>query len=67
MNIALSPIESEFSSVNEAEEYARWFRAKVQASLVDDSPLLPHDEVMAEMQNTIDENFALHASRSVAR
>jgi hypothetical protein len=67
MNVALSPIESEFSSVNEAEEYARWFRAKVQVSLVDDSPLLPHDEVMAEMQNIIDENFVRHASRSVAR
>ena len=54
MKTALSPIESEFATSEEAEAYERWFRAKVQESLDDNSPLIPHDQVMAEMQELID-------------
>lgn len=31
----LSPIKSEFATIEEAEAYGRWLRAKVQASLAD--------------------------------
>lgn len=51
---ALSPIVSEFESVEQAEAYERWLRAKVAASIADDRPCVPHDEVMAEIQAIID-------------
>ena len=54
MKTALSPIESELATTEEAEAYERWFRAKVQESLDDNSPLIPHDQVMAETQELID-------------
>lgn len=52
--VKLSPIESEFASTEEAEAYDAWFRAKVEASLADERPPLPHDRVMAEMRVLID-------------
>jgi len=55
MNTKLSPIESEFATVEEAEAYDRWFRAKVQASIDDTRPSIPHDQVMAEMDAIITE------------
>jgi len=54
MKTALSPIGSEFATTEEAETYERWFRARMQESLDDNSPLIPHDQVMAEMQEPID-------------
>jgi hypothetical protein len=52
---ALSPIESEFATTEEAEAYDRWFRAKVQASLDDLRPSIPHDQTMAEKDAIIAE------------
>jgi hypothetical protein len=46
MSTFLSPIESEFATVEDAEAYDRWFRMKVQASLDDPRPSTPHDQVM---------------------
>ena len=54
MKTALSPIESEYATTEEAEAYERWFRAKVQESLDDNSPLIHHDQVMAKTQELID-------------
>ena len=51
----LSPIESEFDSTEEAEAYQRWFGAKVQASLADTRPSVPHETVMAEVDALIAE------------
>ena len=51
----LSPIESEFESTEDAEAYERWFRAKVEASLKDPRPAVPHATVMAELDAIIDE------------
>ncbi|MBI3480661.1 MAG: antitoxin [Nitrosomonadales bacterium] len=62
MNTQLSPIKSEFATTEEAEAYDRWFRAKVQESLDDDSPLIPQDQVMAEMQKLLDEKHREHAA-----
>ena len=50
----MDPLISEFASTEEAEAYDVWFRAKVQASLDDTRPCIPHDEVMAEMRRLIE-------------
>lgn len=56
---ALSPIESEFASTEEAEAYDVWFRARVQKSLADPRPPIPHDEAVAR----IDAALAKHAPK----
>ena len=53
MSAQLSPIVSEFETEEQAASYDRWFRAKVQASLDDPSPSIPHDQVMAEVEAII--------------
>ncbi|TPG73944.1 type II toxin-antitoxin system RelB family antitoxin [Pseudomonas arsenicoxydans] len=50
MSAELSPIVSEFETEEKAVSYDRWFRAKVQASLDDPRPNVPHDQVMADMR-----------------
>jgi hypothetical protein len=55
MSAQLSPIVSEFETEEQATSYDRWFRAKVQASLDDPSPNIPHDQVMAEVEAIIAE------------
>ncbi|MDI1327089.1 MAG: hypothetical protein PSV23_09870 [Brevundimonas sp.] len=54
MPAAPSPIESGFASTEEAEAYDAWFRAKVERSLADPRPPIPHEQVMAEMKALID-------------
>ncbi|MBH8614541.1 type II toxin-antitoxin system RelB family antitoxin [Pseudomonas mohnii] len=54
MSADLSPIVSEFETEEQAASYDRWFRAKVQASLDDPRPSIPHDQVMAEMRAFIE-------------
>jgi hypothetical protein len=49
-----SPLISEFASAEEEAAYNEWFRKKVEASLADARPLVPHDEVMAEMRAVIE-------------
>jgi len=51
---ALDPIISEFASTEEAEAYDAWFREKVQRSLADTRPPIPHDEAMAHVKAIID-------------
>ena len=51
---ALSPIESEFASTEEAEAYDAWFRAKVREALDDPTPPIPHDEVVRRVKATIE-------------
>lgn len=56
MSAKLSPIVSVFETEEQAASYDRWFRAKVQASLDDPRPAIPHDEVerrMAERLNQL--------------
>lgn len=52
---ALSPLVSEFETVEQEASYNEWLRAKVEASLADPRPAIPHDEVMAEMDALIDQ------------
>ena len=53
MNAILSPLVSEFETEEQATRYAAWVKAKVQASLDDPRPGIPHDQVMAEMEAII--------------
>ncbi|MFC0134165.1 stability determinant [Massilia eurypsychrophila] len=66
MKSILTPIESEFATTEEAEAYARWFRAKVEASLADQRPMIPHDEVMATLRDVIEANRGPNASDPLA-
>lgn len=50
----LSPIVSEFETEEEAAAYDAWLRAKVEASIADTRPGIPHDQVMAEMAAIIE-------------
>ncbi|MEP7351516.1 MAG: stability determinant [Sphingorhabdus sp.] len=51
---AQSPIVSEFETTEKAEAYEAWLRAKVTASLADDSPSVSHDEAMSVARQTIE-------------
>ena len=62
MNAVLSPIVSEFETLEEAQSYDQWFRAKVQESLDDPRPSLPHDEAMARVQQLLTEKRAARAA-----
>ncbi|GBQ21418.1 hypothetical protein AA12717_0876 [Gluconacetobacter sacchari DSM 12717] len=53
MGEILSPIVSEFETVEQEEAYNTWLRAKVAASLSDQRPTIPHDEVMGEIEAII--------------
>ncbi|HAP0139824.1 TPA: antitoxin [Escherichia coli] len=62
MNTVLSPMVSEFETIEQENSYNEWLRAKVAASLVDPRPAIPHDEVMAEMENLITQIAATSGS-----
>lgn len=70
MNIALSPIESEFATTEEAEAYDKWLRAKVEKSLLlaEDftSIRIPHDEVMSKARARIEAKIRDNASHRLA-
>lgn len=51
----LDPRVSEFETQEQADSYDRWFRQKVQASLDDTRPDIPHDEAMAQIRRTIED------------
>jgi hypothetical protein len=51
----LSPIVSEFETEEEAAAYDAWFRARVEASLADPRPTVPHDEAMARIREKLEE------------
>lgn len=50
----LDPPASEFKSLEAAEAYNAWFRAKVQKAMADTRPKIPHDQVMAHAHAVID-------------
>ena len=45
----LSPLVSEFNTLEDADAYEYWARAKVIAALADPRPAIPHDKVIAEI------------------
>jgi len=50
MNAILSPLVSEFETEEKEASYTAWLKAKVQASLDDPRPNVPHDVVMSEVR-----------------
>lgn len=64
MSTPLDPIMSEFETQEQADSYQRWFRERVEASLADPRPGIPHDEVMAEMDALINDIEAEHRKRA---
>ena len=54
MNTFLSPLVSEFETAEQEASYTAWLKAKVQASLDDPRPNIPHDQVMARMRAMLD-------------
>ena len=64
MPTPLDPIVSEFATVEEAEAYDKWFREKVRRSMADTRPRIPHDQVMAEMEEIIAEAEKRRKSRA---
>lgn len=53
MSTTLSPIVSEFDTVEQEQRYDAWLKAKVAASLADPRPPVAHDEVMAEIDEIL--------------
>lgn len=62
----LDPRVSEFETEEQAASYDRWFRAKVQASLDDPSPPIPHDEVVARIRGKIERAIAYKQQKKSA-
>ncbi len=56
-----SPIISEFGSAEEEAAYDKWYREQVQEALDNPGPMIPHDEVMAEMRAIVTEARARNA------
>ncbi|NVZ67353.1 type II toxin-antitoxin system RelB family antitoxin [Pseudomonas gingeri] len=65
MSTRLSPVVSEFETEEQAASYDRWFRAKVQASLDNPGPGIPHDQAMALVQAALDERRSARTKRSL--
>jgi hypothetical protein len=55
MSTALSPIVSEFDTVEQEASYDQWFRAKIEEALRSEKPRLSHDAAMAKVQALLDE------------
>ncbi len=51
----LDPIVSEFDTEEEAAAYDLWFRQQVEAALTSDEPLIPHEQVMAQVRKIIED------------
>lgn len=62
MSTKLDPLISEFDTAEEEAQYTEWLRAKVSASLADKRPLVPHDQVMAEMWEIIESKLETKAA-----
>ncbi len=58
MNTRFDPIVSEFESSDHEAEYNAWFIAKVEKSLADSRPTIPHDQVVARMKKRREEREA---------
>jgi hypothetical protein len=62
MNAVLSPLVSEFETTDQESSYNAWLKAKIEKSLQDPRPNIPHDQVMAHMRALLDakETHAAH-------
>lgn len=60
------PMLSVFDSAEEEADYTAWLRAKLQASIDDPSPRVPHAQVMAEARAIIRKIEAQKAQKARA-
>ncbi|MGZ8285875.1 MAG: type II toxin-antitoxin system RelB family antitoxin [Allosphingosinicella sp.] len=58
----LSPLVSEFETVEQAEAYRRWLEDKVAASRADGRPTISHDEAMERVRAVIEAKAGRHSS-----
>ncbi|WP_028605036.1 hypothetical protein [Ottowia thiooxydans] len=65
MSAVLSPIVSEFETVEQEASYDQWFCAKVEEALRSEKPRLPHDAAMAKVQAMLEERRQARATRPV--
>jgi hypothetical protein len=61
--VLLDPLIYEFDTVAEAESYDAWFRAKVEKSIADPTPSVPHDEAMAFVEAELERRKAARVAR----
>ncbi|MCY1373651.1 hypothetical protein D3C76_518920 [compost metagenome] len=54
MSTQLDPLVSEFKTQEQADSYDRWFRQRIERSLADPRPAVPHDEAMARVKAVIE-------------
>ena len=62
MSTTLSPLVSEFETEEQEASYTAWLKAKVEASLKDPRPNIPHDQVMAEARALLASKKKPHAA-----
>ena len=53
MNAVLSPLVSEFETPEKEFAYTAWLEAKIKCARSSAKPLIPHDQVMAQVQDVI--------------
>lgn len=52
------PMLSVFDSAEEEADYTAWLRAKLQTSLDDPRPSIPHEQVIADMRERLEQRKA---------
>ncbi len=65
MSAVLSPIISEFETLEQEASYDQWFRAKVEQALCSEKPRLPHDAAMAKVQAMLEDRRKTRANSSL--
>ena len=61
MSAVLSPLVSEFETDEKKASYLAWLTAKIERSRSSTTPLIPHDQVMAEARILIEAKRKKHA------
>ena len=56
------PYLCDFETAEDAQDYDRFFRAKVAQSLADKNPNMPHDEAMAFVKHELEKRKANRAN-----
>lgn len=65
MSTVLDPLVSEFDTDDAAQDYDRWFRAKVQEAIDSKTPRIPHDEAVVLVRGMLDQRRKARAGRSL--
>ena len=53
-------------SAHKVVAYDKWLKAEIQEAIDDTSPLIPHAQVMSDIQALIDRKMKLHAAKTNA-